>query len=71
MAGQSGALFQLTPNTYRESHRTWEVMKNLSKVLESFNFRIKKESKKLEYRDLTGREKLKLFQNFNIPMLLP
>ena len=29
----------------------------------TFNFRIKKESKKLEYRDLTEPEKLKLFQN--------
>ena len=37
----------------------------------SFNFRINKESKKLEYRDLTGPDKLKLFQNINIPMLLP
>ena len=37
----------------------------------SFNFRINKESKKLEYRDLTGPEKLKLFQNINIPTLLP
>ena len=37
----------------------------------SFNFRINKESKKLEYRDLTGPEKLKVFQNINIPMLLP
>ena len=37
----------------------------------SFNFRINKESKKLEYRDLTGPQKLRLFQNINIPMLLP
>lgn len=37
----------------------------------SFNFRINKDSKKLEYRDLTGPEKLKLFQHINIPMLLP
>ena len=37
----------------------------------SFNFRINKDSKKLEYRDLTGPEKLKLFQNINIPTLLP
>ena len=37
----------------------------------SFNFRINKESKKPEYRDLTGPEKLKLFQNVNIPFLLP
>ena len=37
----------------------------------SFNFRINKESKKLEYRDLTGPEKLKLFQDINIPTLLP
>ena len=37
----------------------------------SLNFRINKESKKLEYRDLTGPEKLKLFQNINIPTLLP
>ena len=37
----------------------------------SFNFRINKESKKLECRDLTGPEKLKLFQNINIPALLP
>lgn len=53
------------------SINTWQVMKNLSKVLESLNYRINKESKKLEYRDLTGPEKLKLFQNINIPMLLP
>lgn len=33
----------------------------------TFNFRINKESKKLEYRDLTEPEKLKLFQNINIP----
>ena len=47
---------------------TWYVMKNLSKVWESLLiFRINKESKKLEYRDLTGPEKLKLFQNINIP----
>ena len=37
----------------------------------SLNFRINKDSKKLEYRDLTGPEKLKLFQNINIPTLLP
>lgn len=37
----------------------------------SFNFRINKDSKKLEYRDLMGPEKLKLFQHINIPMLLP
>lgn len=37
----------------------------------TFNFRINKDSKKLEYRDLTGPEKLKVFQNINIPMLLP
>ena len=37
----------------------------------SFNFRINKESKKPEYRDLTGPEKLKLFQNVNIPFFLP
>ena len=37
----------------------------------SFNFRINKESKKLDCRDLTGPEKLKLFQNINIPALLP
>ena len=33
----------------------------------TFNFRINKESKRLEYRDLTEPEKLKLFQNINIP----
>ena len=32
----------------------------------TFNFRINKESKKLEYRDLTEPEKLKLFQNIKI-----
>ena len=37
----------------------------------SFNFRINKESKKLQYRDLTGPEKLRLFPRINIPMLLP
>ena len=37
----------------------------------SFNFRINQESKKLEYRDPTGPEKFKLFQNINIPTLLP
>jgi hypothetical protein len=40
------------------STNTWQVMRNGSKVLESL-------------RDLTGPEKLKLFQNINISMLLP
>ena len=45
-----------------------EFIKNIGITL---NFRINKENKKLEYRDLTRPEKLKLFQNINIPMLLP
>ena len=36
----------------------------------SFLFRINKDNKKLECRDLTGPEKLKLFQNINICSLL-
>ena len=37
----------------------------------SFEWRINKDTKKLEYRDLTGPEKLKLFQSINIIDLLP
>ena len=37
----------------------------------SFSRYIGKESKQLEYRDLTGPEKVKLFQNINISFLLP
>lgn len=37
----------------------------------SFSFHVHKDSKKLESRDLTGPEKLKLFQNINICSLLP
>lgn len=36
-----------------------------------FNFWIGKESKKLKWRTLTGPEKLKLFQNLNIPDTFP
>ena len=36
-----------------------------------FNFRIDKDTKKLNWRDLTGPEKVKLFSNINIPQLLP
>ena len=37
----------------------------------SFQWHIGKESKKLEYRDLTGPEKLKLFQYIQISTILP
>ena len=36
-----------------------------------FNFRIDKDTKKLNWRDLTGPEKVKLFSNISIPQLLP
>ena len=36
-----------------------------------FTWYIGKETKQLEYRDLTGAEKVKLFQNINISFLLP
>ena len=36
-----------------------------------FNWFINKESKKLQYRDLTGPEKIRLFQNIKIPQLFP
>ena len=36
-----------------------------------FSWYIGKESKQLEYRDLTGPEKVKVFQNINISLLLP
>ena len=36
-----------------------------------FNWFTRKESKKLKWRDLTGPEKLKLFQNIKIEELLP
>ena len=45
---------------------SYEEFINSSEI--SFNFRIKKESKTLEYRDLTGPEH---FHNINIPTLLP
>ena len=37
----------------------------------SFNFHINKDTRKLEYRDLTGPEKLKVIQNIDIPALSP
>ena len=37
----------------------------------TFEWRINKDSKKLEYRDLTGPEKLVLVQNINFKSLLP
>ena len=37
----------------------------------SFHWYVCKDSKKLKWRDLTGPEKLKLFQNVNIDELLP
>lgn len=36
-----------------------------------FHWYINKESKQLDYRDLTGPEKLKLFKNIKISSLLP
>ena len=36
----------------------------------SFNWSINRDSKKLEYRDLTGPEKIKLFENINLSSLL-
>ena len=36
----------------------------------SFQWQIGKDSKKLEYRDLTGPEKLKLFENIKISSVL-
>ena len=36
-----------------------------------FEWRINKDTKKFEYRDLTGQEKLNLFQSINIVDLLP
>lgn len=36
----------------------------------NFHFHINKDTKSLDYRDLTGPEKLKLFQNINISTLL-
>ena len=47
------------------SINTWQVVRNGSSVGISFSFRINKESLKLEYRDLTGPEKLKLFPAFS------
>ena len=37
----------------------------------TFEWRINKDSKKLEYKDLTGPEKLVLIQNINFKSLLP
>ena len=37
----------------------------------SFEWKIDKDTKKLEYRDLTGPEKLLLIQNINFKSLLP
>ena len=37
----------------------------------TFNFYVNKDSEKLEYRHLTGPEKLKLFNSINIHALLP
>ena len=37
----------------------------------SFEWRVGPETKKLEYRDLNGPEKITLFQHINIPTLLP
>ena len=39
-------------------------------VLEKSRF-IDKESKRLKYRDLTGPEKIRLFENIDIPKLFP
>ena len=36
-----------------------------------FNWFIDKESKRLQFRDLTGPEKIRLFENINIPKLFP
>ena len=37
----------------------------------NFEWKINRDSKKLEYRDLTGPEKLLLFQHINFHLLLP
>ena len=37
----------------------------------NFQWRINKHNKKLEYRDLTGPEKVKLFKNIDFELLLP
>ena len=37
----------------------------------NFEWKINKDTKKLEYRDLTGPEKLLLFQHNNFHLLLP
>ena len=37
----------------------------------NFHFSVNKDIKKLDYRDLTGQEKLKLFRNINISTVLP
>ena len=36
-----------------------------------FNWFIDKESNKLQFRDLTGPEKIRLFKNIDIPKLFP
>ena len=36
-----------------------------------FNWYIDNDSKKLSYRDLTGPEKIRLFEKINIPVLVP
>ena len=57
------------------SREKYKYMAGYEKFLQnmgiSFQWHIGKESKKLEYRDLTGPEKLKLFQNIEISSLLP
>lgn len=48
----------------------WETYLNETLKI-PFNWFICKESKKLKWRDLTGPEKLKLFQNIKIDVVLP
>ena len=53
---------------------TYKYMASYEKFVQengiNFHFRVNKETKNLDYQDLTGPEKLKLFQNIKISVLL-
>ena len=49
----------------------WQVMNSFFAVWASLQWQIGKDTKKLEYRDLTGPEKLKLFEHIQMSTILP
>ena len=63
---------QFTDNFPRDKYKHMaEYEKYLQSLGIPFQFYVGKESKQLEYRDLTGPEKQKLFKNIDISSLLP